>query len=86
MRQILICLNLTGCFVVYALSIDLFENAVLFLLFGILPGREQPVPATEMLAVYAGAALLVLGYAMKTTLKSLVLAAVSIRLKHSQAS
>lgn len=72
MRQAIIWLNVIGMFIMFALTIDLFDALVMFLLFGILPGREEPLSANQMLSIYAAATLFVCGYAMRSTVQSLL--------------
>lgn len=64
MRQIIIGLNLLGSFVIFAMTINLFETTVMFLLFGILPSSVQPVDATHMLIVYVWSGIAVLWYVL----------------------
>jgi hypothetical protein len=72
MRQAVICMSLIGSFIVFALTIDLLNSIFMFLLFGILPGREEPLSANHMLAIYALATVFVFAYATRTTVQSLL--------------
>lgn len=65
MRQTAIATSLLGSFVLFALTINLFDTLVMFLLFGILPGQDTPVSANQMLAIYAGATVIVVTYALR---------------------
>ena len=72
MRQAIIWLNLTGSFIVFALTIQLFDVVVMFLLFGIIPGRIEPLSADQMLAIYGAAAAVVCLYSLRSTLQYVV--------------
>lgn len=71
MRQVIVSLSLIGSFMVLALTIDLFDSLVMFLLFGILPGRVDPLSANQMLGIYATASVLVGGYALRPAVGNL---------------
>lgn len=62
MRQAIIGLSLIGSFTIFALTTQLFERAVMFLLFGITPANTSPVDADSMLFVYVGLGITVIGY------------------------
>lgn len=68
MRQLIIAFSLIGSFVVYAAVVDLFDTLVMFLLFGILPGRSEPISANHMLSIYTFASIAVLVYAFRVRL------------------
>jgi hypothetical protein len=72
MRQVVVWLSLTGSALVFALTIDLFDVMVMFLLFGILPGRIEPLSADQMLAIYGVATASVCLYSLRSTLLGLV--------------
>ena len=59
MRQAIIIISLIGSFTVFATTVHLLENSIMFLLFGIMPGRSDAVPASIMLTGYSVAAILV---------------------------
>jgi len=65
MRQLIIAFSLTGSFALFALVTNLFDTAVMFLLFGILPGQTEPLSANQMLAIYATASVFVSLYALR---------------------
>ena len=71
MRQVIIGLSLLVSFVIFALTVQLFDVLVMFLLFGILPGQARPLSANQMLAIYGGATVLVAGYALRGHIASL---------------
>lgn len=52
MRRILIVGNMIGSLIVFGLASDLFHHLIMFVLFGMLPWSEQPVPASTMLALW----------------------------------
>ena len=62
MRQAVIIISLIGSFTVFSTTVHLFENSILFLLFGVVPGRNEAIPASVMLTVYSVAGILVLIY------------------------
>ncbi len=68
MRQLLTFLNLTGSFIVLALTIDLFDTMFMFLLFGILPNRSESLSANQMLIIYGTASAIVAGFALRSSL------------------
>lgn len=57
MRQVVTTLSLVGSFVIFALTIDLFGQVVMFALFGFVPGRSEPLSADQMIGIYAFATL-----------------------------
>jgi len=65
MRQLIIAFSLTGSFSLCARVTNLFDTAVMFLLFGILPGQTEPLSANQMLAIYATASVFVSLYALR---------------------
>lgn len=65
MRESLIITSLIGSFIVFCMSIDLFNAVVMFVLFGILPGQTNPLPAASMLAIYSAGAVLIAIYALR---------------------
>lgn len=73
MRQAITILCLVGSFVIFSLTINLLEVVVMLLLFGILPDRNEPIPANVMLAVYAASGAFVLGYIAQRNLTRLML-------------
>ncbi|MES2876334.1 MAG: hypothetical protein V4678_02565 [Patescibacteria group bacterium] len=66
MRQLFIVFSLIGSFIVFSLTINLFDTMFMFLLFGILPGRAEPLSANHMLTIYSVATTGVIGYAVHT--------------------
>lgn len=72
MRQVIVVSSLIGSFMVYAAAIDLPSNLVMFLLFGIVPGSERVVPASQMLAAYSTATILVAGYSLRPFVQSAI--------------
>lgn len=72
MRQAIITFNLIGSFVIYALSIDLFDNLIMFLLFGIVPGKNEQLSANQMLLLYTIAAVAVTVYYARPSLANLL--------------
>ncbi|MBC7512631.1 hypothetical protein H7142_03165 [Candidatus Saccharibacteria bacterium] len=62
MRQAIIIISLIGSFTVFATTVSLLESSVMFLLFGVVPGRTEAIPASVMLTVYSVAGVLVLSY------------------------
>lgn len=67
MRQMIIGLSLLGSLLIFALTVDLFDMIVLFLLFGILPGRTAPLSPDHMLTIYAVVSVFVIGLSLKDT-------------------
>lgn len=67
MRQLLTFLNLFGSFIVLALTIDLFDTMFMFLLFGVLPNRSEPLSANQMLMIYGAASVIVAGFAVRSS-------------------
>lgn len=65
MRQGVIIANLTGSFIVFALTIDLFDTLFMFVLFGIVPGRTEPLSANQMLFIYSAASIVTVAYALR---------------------
>ena len=65
MRQIVIGLCLLGSLLIFALTVDLFDTIVLFLLFGILPGRTAPLSPDHMLSIYAVVSVFVIGFSLR---------------------
>lgn len=72
MRRLLIIASLAGSITIFALSIDLFDSLFMFVLFGVVPFKAQPIPATEMMLIYSLAGLAVLTYAFRGSLQSLL--------------
>jgi hypothetical protein len=72
MRRLLIAGSLAGSFVVFALSIDLFDALFMFVFFGVTPLRAEPIPALEMLMVYSVAGFVVITYALRGSIMSLL--------------
>ena len=52
MRRQIIIANLTGSFAVFSLASGLFDHVLMFILFGLLPGRSEPLPASTMLVLW----------------------------------
>lgn len=52
MRRAITMINLIGSFIVFGLTIGLFDTLVMFLLFGLIPGRDVALSATQMLTFY----------------------------------
>ena len=71
MRQLIIASSLIGSFLIFSMVVNLFDTLVMFLLFGILPGRSEPVSANNMLAIYTAATFVVAGYAFRSNLTSI---------------
>ena len=67
MRQMVIGLSLLGSLLIFALTVDLFDTIVLFLLFGILPGRTAPLSPDQMLTIYAVISVFVIALSLKDT-------------------
>jgi hypothetical protein len=62
MRQATIVLSLAGSFMLYALTVNLFDTIFMFVLFGILPSRTEPLSADQMLAINGTATMIVLAF------------------------
>jgi hypothetical protein len=71
MRKLIIVFNLLGSAIVFGLSIDAYDSFVMFLLFGIVPGSETPLSASEMLALHATASFILIAAMMAGHLKKL---------------
>ena len=71
MRQLIIASSLIGSFLIFSMVVNLLVTLVMFLLFGILPGRPEPVSANNMLAIYTAATIVVAGYAFRSNISSL---------------
>jgi hypothetical protein len=65
MRQLIIASSTFGSLVVFALVVDLFDAAFMFLLFGVLPGHDKQLSANQMLSIYSGATVLIVGYSLR---------------------
>lgn len=72
MRRFIIIASLAGSFLIFALTIDLFDAIFMFVFFGVLPFKATPIPATEMLAIYSLAGVAVVAYALRNRLSALV--------------
>jgi hypothetical protein len=72
MRRLVIIASLVGSLTVFALSIDLFDALFMFIFFGVIPGRVEPLPAFEMLMVYSIAGLIVVTFALRGWIAQLV--------------
>ncbi len=83
MRQLLTYLNIFGSFIVLALTIDLFDTMFMFLLFGVLPNRSEPLSANQMLMIYGAASVIVAGFAVRS---SVVLLLSSLKFIYRQRS
>lgn len=59
MQKKIITFCLVGSAVLIADSANLFESFVMFLLFGMIPGTDAPLPANVMLQIWCGLAALV---------------------------
>ena len=68
MRQLIISLNLIGSFAVFAVVTDLFEQMLMFILFGFVPGLAEPLTANQMLGIYGLATAGVTAYALRRQL------------------
>ncbi len=71
MRQAITIFSLFGSFVIFALTVNLFETVVMLLLFGVLPDRSEPISANVMLSVYVASGTLVFGYIVQRNLSRL---------------
>lgn len=69
MKNTLTIINLFGSFIIFALVTDLFDHAFMFLLFGFIPGREEPLTANQMLIIYGISAVAVFSYGIRRTLE-----------------
>lgn len=83
MRRLLIKASLAGSLIVFALSIDLFDAIFMFVFFGVVPLKAEPIPAVQMLLVYMAAGLFVLAYGFRANIKPLLS---SLRRKQTQAN
>lgn len=83
MRNSLIKVSLAGSLIVFALTIDLFDAIFMFVFFGIVPLKAEPIPAVQMLLVYTAAGLFVLTYAFRANIKPLLH---SLRRKETRAN
>ena len=72
MRQVVVWSSLIGSAFVLALTVELFDNMVMFLLFGILPGRVEPLSADQMLLIYGVATASVFLYSFKSALQGVI--------------
>ncbi|GEM_PF-1560627 len=70
MRRSLIATSLAGSFIIFSLTIDLFDAIFMFVFFGVIPFTTEPIPAMQMLLVYMAAGLFVLSYALRFRIKS----------------
>ena len=52
MRQNLIIVSLAGSFGIFTLTSELLHHALMFVLFGLLPGHTEPLPASTMLVLW----------------------------------
>ncbi len=86
MRQGVIIASLIGSFLVFALTIDLFDTLFMFVLFGIIPGRVEPLSANQMLLIYAVASLGTIAYALRGRITLLVRLLAPVARQHSRAS
>lgn len=77
MRQTVIVISLLGSLMLFAMTINLFDTLVMFLLFGILPGQDTPVSANQMLTIYSGATVVVVAYALRGSV-ALILRAIRL--------
>jgi hypothetical protein len=57
-RKLIISTCLVGSFVIFAAVINLYDAMFMFLLFGILPGRDEQLSANQMLVLYSTAGIL----------------------------
>lgn len=53
MQRLIIGFSLTGSLIIFGLSSGLFENALMFVLFGIVPGASESVAPNIMMAFWA---------------------------------
>jgi hypothetical protein len=58
MRKLIISTCLAGSFFIFAAVINLYDALFMFLLFGILPGRDEQLSANQMLVLYGAAGIL----------------------------
>ena len=65
MRQAITVISLLGSFMVFALTIDLFDSLFMFVLFGVVPGRAEPIAANQMLSIYAASTIVVLLFSVR---------------------
>lgn len=72
MRRMLIIASLAGSLIVFALSVNLFDTLFMFIFFGVVPFKSEPIPADEMLLVYIVAGAFVLAYALRGSKNSLL--------------
>jgi hypothetical protein len=72
MRQFIITFNLFGSFVIFALVTNLFEQAVMFVLFGFIPGIDEPLSPNQMLGIYGLASLGVATHVLHVRLRHLL--------------
>lgn len=72
MRRMLIISSLTGSLIIFALTIDFFDAVFMFVFFGVVPFKAQPIPAIEMLLIYSLAGIAVLTYALRGSVQNLL--------------
>lgn len=70
MRQAIITLCLFGSFIVFALTVNLFDTLVMFILFGILPNDTTRVSPDQMLLIHGGSALVITLYALRRSVRT----------------
>lgn len=72
MRQLVTITSLLGWFIIFASVTDLFEALLMFLLFGVLPGRHNQLSANQMLGIYVLATAFIAAYALRGRVAPLV--------------
>ncbi|MDQ5932017.1 MAG: hypothetical protein QG649_102 [Patescibacteria group bacterium] len=85
MNKVVTILSIFGSFIIYALTVDLFEQLFMFVLFGFIPGRAEPLTANQMLFIYGFATIVVTTYSLYVPIKRfLVYVDNRLSLKHSR--
>lgn len=72
MRNSLIFLSLFGSFIIFSMTINLFEVALLFVLFGIVPNSDIVISANRMLVLFGATTLFIGLYVAHTQLSGIV--------------
>ena len=65
MRTSIIIASLIGSFLVFSASTDLFNSLFMLVLFGVVPGSNVPLPADQMLTIYALCASVIVAYCLR---------------------
>lgn len=71
MKRTITYINLFGSLLIFCFATNIFDSIFMFLFFGIVPGRVDPISAQEMLAFYFSVSMILVTVILRKRLNNL---------------